>query len=107
MTPPSRPAVDELARPRRPDRQVARPVADPDPCLRCAAERQLEVSVRPRPLGTNAPITNQMPRITSAHGQYVAMSSPGSVPIRPVVLASRIEPTTIQATGQVNAHSPP
>ena len=50
---------------------------------------------------------NQIPRMTSAHGQYVVMSSAGCVPIVPVVLARSTEPTTIQATGQVNDHRPP
>src|SRR4029079_15016340 len=64
-------------------------------------------SVGRLPLGTKAPMRNQIPRMTSAHGQYVAMRSPGAIPIDPVVLARSTEPTTIQATGHVHEHKPP
>jgi len=49
---------------------------------------------------------NQTPMITAAHGQYCSISSVGPCPSRPVVLSSSRMPTTIQATGQVNAQMP-
>ena len=49
---------------------------------------------------------NQTPMMTAAQGQYCSISSVGPWPSRPVVLSNRRMPTTIQATGQVNAQMP-
>ena len=76
------------------------------PAAAAPASGIARLSARPRPAGTTAPMTNQIPSATSAQGQYSAMISAGPWLSDPVVLRSNRMPMMVQAIGQVKAQIP-